>query len=258
MNLGYADLAVVTAGATVLLSMAAFLRVKKPVPVLFITDIGRDIDDTLALLALVAYQREGLTDLVGVVATGGLGKERARLTRGWLRRLGLGDHIPVAACMKPGREVCDIESFETPSEDDAKIYPNSAADLILKLAKVHKGRLQIFAVAPLSSLADAIETPEGLNTVRKGVSWIHIQGQAIVENNVMKPDFQAFNLSENKPASEAVFEKLQRFIPFRLLGKHAAYRVSLTREDFMQWDKTLVPQGCLIRSVKKGLEGLKE
>jgi inosine-uridine nucleoside N-ribohydrolase len=258
MGIGYAEIALLTTGATVLVSMAAFLRVKRPVPVLFITDIGRDIDDTLALFALEAYQRQGLANVVGVVTTGGMGKERARLTRGWLRRLGLADDIPVAACIKPGREVCDIESFETPQEEDANIYKKSAADLILDLARIHKGKLLVFAVAPLTPLADAIETAEGLSIVRKGVACLNIQGQATFENNKLMPDFQAFNLSENKEASEAVFDKLQNHVPFRLLGKHAAYRVSLTREDFTEWDQMIMPPGSLIRTVKNGLQGLKE
>ncbi len=258
MGIGYAEIAVLTTGATILVTMAAFLRVKRPAPVLFITDIGRDIDDTLALFALEAYQRQGLANIVGVIATGGMGMERARLSRGWLRRLGLGDHIPVAACLKPGREVCDIESFDTPKEEDAHIYKKSAADLILELARIHKGKLLVFAVAPLTPLADAMETAEGLNIIRKGVVCLNIQGQATFENNVLKPDFQAFNLSENKEASETVFEKLQNYVPFRLLGKHAAYRVSLTRQDFMEWDQMILPQGSLIRTVKNGLQGLKE
>ena len=51
------------------------------------------------------------------------------------------------------------------------------------------------------------------------------------------PDVQnAYNLRVDEDASRQVFEKLQQDVPFRLLGKHAAYQVSLTPQDFASFD----------------------
>jgi hypothetical protein len=56
--------------------------------ILVITDIGRDIDDMLALCLLKGYEDMGKCQLVGVVATGGNGRKRGAITRGVLRKLG--------------------------------------------------------------------------------------------------------------------------------------------------------------------------
>jgi len=64
---------------------------------------GRDIDDTLALLGMMALHAAKTIRLVGVIGTGGAGIERARVVRGWLRRFGIPDaEIPVAACPSEG------------------------------------------------------------------------------------------------------------------------------------------------------------
>jgi hypothetical protein len=89
----------------------------------------------------------------------------------------------------------------------------------------------------MTALAEALETEGDTKRMRK-IAKLLIQGQATVgEGGRLAPDFLAFNLSENKEASSAVFEKLQDHVPFELLSKHAAYRVTLDREDFMAWDE---------------------
>jgi hypothetical protein len=55
--------------------------------ILVITDIGRDIDDMLALCLLKGYESIGRCNLVGIVATGGVGRTRAALARGCLRKM---------------------------------------------------------------------------------------------------------------------------------------------------------------------------
>jgi len=227
---------------------AAANMAPEPIPMLLVTDIGRDIDDTVAMIALSTYESEGFFKLVGVIATGGAGEERARVTRFWLRRLGYKDEdVPVAACYAPGKPICLLPNAEpgVPSFEDAAIFrgsckEKSAGELILQLAKEHHGKLQILAIAPFSSIADALDTEENTEVIRKGVAKLYIQGQATIneDDGRLSPDFLAFNLSENKEASNTVFEKLQDHIPFQLLSKHAAYRVSMLREDFLGWDQS--------------------
>lgn len=235
-------------------------------PVLMLTDIGRDIDDTVALIALANYQREGLLRLVGVVATGGVGKHRAVLARDWLRKLGYEDKdVVLAACPHAGEETCFHIRVPPGSVEQANLFEGGRegheADMIRSLATKHAGKLQIFATAPLSSLAKAIESEEGLGIVKRGLKTLHIQGQATVNaNGLLEPDFRAFNLREDEPAAIDVFKKLQQDVPFRLLGKNAAYRVSLTLEDFKGWDVAHGGEDCdiLRRNVKLGLAGLKQ
>lgn len=99
----------------------------EPVPVLLVTDIGRHVDDTLALLALAQYQAEGRIRLAGVVTTGGKAEDRARLARFWLRKLGMRDiDVQVAACSAAGEEkdVCAFPLADppVPTYDQAAIY----------------------------------------------------------------------------------------------------------------------------------------
>ena len=62
--------------------------------ILLITDIGRDVDDTLAILALGGYALSSPdVEIAGVVATGGAGTTRARVVRFWLRRMGFPDTV---------------------------------------------------------------------------------------------------------------------------------------------------------------------
>ena len=67
-----------------------------PVPVLMITDIGRDPVDTVALLALLAYRPE--FELVGVVTSGASERMRAALVMEWLDIVGCNDAVRGVGC----------------------------------------------------------------------------------------------------------------------------------------------------------------
>lgn len=211
---------------------------KGPVPILLLTDIGRDIDDTIALFLLVGLVKSGRAKLVGVIGTGGAGRKRACVVRGWLRALGLpNEDTLVAADDSHGMEGCHVPDM-APDESNANLFCGDAAGMIRELAIRFAGELEIFAIAPLSSLAHAIREERGLRSIRESIRCLHIQGQASIDGRtgLMRPDFSAFNLRMDKEAANEVFDKLQGHIPFRLLGKHAAYRVGLTKKDFEGWD----------------------
>lgn len=61
--------------------------------VLIITDGGTDVDGTLALCALKGLMQQQQVPLAGVVTSGGQLETRARIARGWLRRLGIADKM---------------------------------------------------------------------------------------------------------------------------------------------------------------------
>ena len=69
-----------------------------------IVDSGKDLDDELALVTTAGLQKLGLVQLLGVVANLEPSLERAKLTKGTLNHLGLGN-IPVGVgtdCFKGG------------------------------------------------------------------------------------------------------------------------------------------------------------
>ena len=123
----------------------------KPIPLLMLTDIGRDIDDTLALLALIGYHASHRLKIVGIIATGGANLSRACIVSGWLNRLtqaqessgcgtsGLFSNIPVAVCGSSiGLEECYSPPF-TQTPEEAKLYHGSAVELILELCRSYPG-----------------------------------------------------------------------------------------------------------------------
>lgn len=228
-----------------------------PTPLLLVTDIGRDIDDTVALLSISTYEREeGLVKLVGVVATGGVGESRARLARFWLRRLGYADEdVKVAACLAPGHEVSNIcvfpaakgvpGSLEEAAAYEGRSKDTAASDLIVELAEAHAGRLVVLVIAPLTPIARAMGSEEGKAALERGIAKLYFQAQTNVvfleegsgEGRArLEPNMAAFNLREDGEASAKVFERLQERVPFVLVGKYAAYRVQLEKSDFEEWD----------------------
>lgn len=241
----------------------------EPVPFLLVTDIGRHVDDTLALLTVAQYQKEGLIRLAGVVTTGGEAKKRARLARFWLRRLGMRDSdVHVAACEGDVEDtdepdVCELPETDPPIPEfhDAAIYQGtskerSAAELILNLAELYNGKLHVFAMAPLTAVASALEFEVDVETMRKGLGKLWIQGQAYVNAGVLSPNFEAFNLRQDQKASVEVFEKLQNHVPFEMLSKHAAHRIEFTKEDFDKWDEAAGDHILLDQAIS-GLKGLR-
>jgi hypothetical protein len=51
----------------------------------------------------------------------------------------------------------------------------------------------------------------------------------------------AFNVREDEAAAHIVFEALQDYVPFHILGKFAAYRVGITTADFGSWNRGHLP-----------------
>ena len=207
---------------------------KEKIPVLLITDIGRDIDDTLALLTISGYREE--IELVGVVATGGNGANRAMLAKSWLSHLQL-DKVKVCACLADGKSEIEFPTFLKRRKNKS---PIDARTLITDLLRKYSHTLRIVAIAPLSPLLPLVREKQTLDLLRENTNSIFIQGQFIQQGDKILPDIQnAYNLRIDANASRQVFEKLQHDIPFRFLGKHAAYQVSLTPRDFASFDMIL-------------------
>lgn len=202
---------------------------------LLITDIGRDIDDTLALLALHGYGR--ILKLVGVVATGGAGRQRAAIATGWLRRLGYHGNVPpVAACDGKGNTECVIPRF-APSLSDAGLYNGTAADLIARLLRAYSKRLRIVVIAPFTPLAALARRAGGLELLRSNAHSLWIQGQFVQDESSgqIVPNEEAYNIRIDLPSARYVFRHLQNDVEFCFIGKHAVYELPLTKAHFEAW-----------------------
>ena len=229
-------------------------RTKKPPirPILLITDIGRDIDDTLALILLNTFRKQNKIKIVGIVTTGVNGKTRGRVVRRWLNHFELptGErkllrNIPIAACGTNLEHSECSECSECYVPDDAPLLKNallsklSPAQLILEATQSNMGKLEIFAIGPLTPLSDALHMKGGLDILKSGIKILHIQGQLKMDTgnqSLILPDLQSYNLSKDPKASHHVFTLLQESVPFRMLGKYAAYQIDLNKTNFTEWN----------------------
>jgi purine nucleosidase len=129
-----------------------------PLPVLFDTDIGGDVDDALALGLILACP--GALDLKAVTTVGGESRVRARVAAGLL---GLAARRDVDVCageqrplLRPperfgwfGHEpACEVEAA-------ARISDEPAPERIVRAAREIPG-LELIAVGPLTNLARAL------------------------------------------------------------------------------------------------------
>ena len=231
-------------------------------PVLIITDGGTDVDGTLALCALKGLMQQQQVNLVGVVTSGGQLETRARIARGWLRRLGIADKIVSVAPGSRRKRATRTTAEEEEEEEDptcyipkatpltvqeAKLYGTNktaaGAKLILTLVRQHAEQLEIIVLGKLTTLAHALrlEGDIGLDACQKGIKMLHLQGQCRTNETEQRlmPDFNAANFKADKQATNAVFASLQDTVPFRVLGKHAAHQISLNQFHFKHWDDLL-------------------
>ena len=278
-------------------------ELRGPRHVLLLTDIGRDIDDTVALMALLGAAPH--LALCGVVTCGGCGKARQTLAQCWLHALGARG-VPVVA----GADEASIEAAHChvafTSEQQAEASRaggrtvqcgESAPAFIVRMARQFKKRLLIVAIGPMGPVQAALELPGGTQALRH-IGGLFIQGQSLVGSGEtrLRPSAEAFNLREDMAAAEAIFDQaapcpiqtiesgssaafgtsawycgdrlagaaclaadachfilpfpppipltlpawqLQDYIPFTLLGKHAAYRNGIKCADFDSWSAVL-------------------
>lgn len=206
---------------------------------LIVTDVGKDIDDTVALATIVASDE--LT-LVGVVTSGGNTTNRAKFARQLLRVLGVEDEqCDVIAGFEPEKppnaqsrcygQLPDTEGLPLAGVQDGDFIPAPrAAGHILDLVKRHPG-LTVVCLGPLTPLQQALESDdEGI--LKTHIGSVYCQGCDVDG----RPDPNSFNFSEDMAAATAVFESLRGSTPFCLVGKFAAYEVSLHTQDILEWD----------------------
>eukprot|EP00566_Odontella_aurita_P004990 CAMPEP_0113581674 /NCGR_PEP_ID=MMETSP0015_2-20120614/31444_1 /TAXON_ID=2838 /ORGANISM="Odontella" /LENGTH=616 /DNA_ID=CAMNT_0000486169 /DNA_START=68 /DNA_END=1915 /DNA_ORIENTATION=- /assembly_acc=CAM_ASM_000160 len=186
------------------------------IPVLIITDVGKDVDDTLALLYLARQSQRRIVNIVGVVTTGGRNAERAQVARelldAALRTGGESESASASAsgcgcdlapspqsrveivagseavhdgtaapgdsviCWRGERRQANEADDDDDDGDDGQ--EKDAVHFILDLCRRYCGSLRVLALAPLTDLAAALRFDA--STVLRGVKSLHIQGQAIL------------------------------------------------------------------------------
>jgi purine nucleosidase len=192
--------------------------------VLLDTDIGTDVDDLLAL-ALLAGAPE--VQLIGVTTVYGDTVLRARMTRVVLDQLE-SRSVPIGIGAREtliGRPVwwAGHEGQGIPGLDRVQIDEGAtAADLLLQAATEHRGRLELFAIGPLTNVAEAISADDSFAT---SLRHLYIMGGAFWTEQA------EHNIKSDPEAADIVFRS---GIPMTICGLDVTRRVRLRETDVSQ------------------------
>ncbi|UCE86013.1 MAG: nucleoside hydrolase [Deltaproteobacteria bacterium] len=202
-----------------------------PRPILFDTDIGTDVDDSLAL-GVVLASREAL-ELVAVTTVSGKADVRARIAA---RLLGLAGRSDVEVCigesapiLRPEGEFVwrGLEESFVAEGPEAPIVQEPAPERIARAAREVPG-LELVMVGPLTNLARALALDPGLPKRVAGVTIMggHVRRVAIGEH-VCEPGID-YNLCRDLEASCAV---LGAGFPITLVTADVTLQTWMTTAD---------------------------
>jgi hypothetical protein len=196
----------------------------KGTPVIVFTDIGRDVDDEMALVVLSALKRKGKLNPIAVISTLSPVKERANLARGSLDTMGMAD-VPVGIGGCGG--VADGVDLEVYEADHARPSPSIAEcgmELVCQaLESVPHKSAQIICLASLSDTAMLIEEHQELFTSK--VKEVVIMGGVMPmdSSETLTPD-TAYNNNCDMQAAQYVYQRCQELgVPTATLSRWAAY-----------------------------------
>ena len=219
------------------------------IPVLSITDDGRDVDDVEALVYFAGQEN---VQLAGIVTTHMIPDRRAFIARAIMNNLGVPVPIGVGSVYPLGKEDPLLTTYLRQHTIKGATYEGDgliecfppASDVIHNAIDRHGPALRVAVQAPLTDLAQAADQDPGHFS---RIGGIFIQGQATIEDGRLIPDPAAYNLGEDMEAAERIFA-FQDQIPMTFLGKYAAYQVPLHRADFDRFADTGNHVGSYLRT----------
>jgi purine nucleosidase len=193
-------------------------------PAVLDTDIGTDVDDLLALALLVAAPEMQLT---GVTTVYGDTMLRARMTRMVLDQLER-SAVPIGIGAREtliGRPVwwAGHEGQGMPGLDRVEIDEGAtAADLLHRAATEHRGRLELFAIGPLTNVAEAISADDSF---APSLRHLYVMGGAFWMEQA------EHNIKSDPEAADIVFRS---GIPMTICGLDVTQRVRLREADISE------------------------
>ncbi|HBB04352.1 TPA: hypothetical protein DCZ39_05690 [Patescibacteria group bacterium] len=144
----------------------------KKIPVLVYTDIGDDIDDSLATAYLVAHPN---IDLVGIIC----------------------DHNVIDYRMHTAQYLLDILKYPAPVQGEEH-------DIFLEeLLKKYKRDLVILSIAPTTQLSKDIER---FTQLFAGIKRIYFQGQVHDHDAKISPNMQSYNFAQDPEAIQHILK----------------------------------------------------
>ena len=169
-----------------------------PIPVLFDTDIGTDIDDAYALAQILGSPE---LKLVGVTTVSGDAVARARLAAKLLAVAGHAD-IPVyAGISTPTQYMAQADWAK--GFTSAALHESGGVEFMRDQINAHPGELTIIAVGELTNVAALLNSDPA---IAKKIKAISLMGGAIRHGYApgSKPDPE-WNIKSNAAAAQVVF-----------------------------------------------------
>lgn len=238
---------------------------------ILITDIGRDTDDTLALIILLYLHKIKKIKLLAIAVSGAKLENRAKNVLYWLSKYGIKD-VGVISCLneeftfspidideRNNKIVKDIDSNVCilPYNSDYKfdieninIYDN----LTNYFDNNIENDINIIAIAPIRPLYNClINNPKIIDKI----SNIYFQGNVYYEKKSIIPDIRgggkgAYNFGNGFPNAEEIKNETKYVIDLfnkkyakkdnnklYFLGKNTAYLIEFNYKDFNLIDKNI-------------------
>jgi len=206
----------------------------EPIPLVIITDPGKDNDDELALIMARTMCDMDLFDLRAVIANLRPSDARAKLARGTLDCLGMSD-VPVAAGTD-GKSQTHTDTFSSTIVGTGYDYcvnavePDSELLLEQVFEDAEPGSLVLLLISSLTDTADFIREHETLFAEK--TARVAIMGGISADRNglteFMQIDPTAQNFTFDLESARYVFERCQELgVSMTVLSRAAAYAASV-------------------------------
>jgi predicted ATPase/class 3 adenylate cyclase len=220
-------------------------------PVIVFTDIGRDVDDELALVLMSALRRIHILNPIAVIATLTPQHERAFLARGSMDALGMAD-VPVGIGSAGGvTGDIEVEVYDADySRASPSIYENGMELVYRALESVPERSAQLLCMASLSDVATLIRDQEDLFTSK--VKEVVLMGGVVsLDSEILTPD-SAYNNNCDISSARFVYKRCQELkIPTATLSRWAAYGCPIPPKLLDDLSKTEHMVSLNVRSVSK-------
>jgi len=221
-------------------------------PVVVFTDIGRDVDDELALVLLSALKRKHILNPIAVITTLSPQRDRAHLARGSMDAMGMPD-VPVGIGSCGG--VADGVELDIYGADYSRSSPcifESGMELVYRaLQSVPPKSAVLLCIASLSDAASFIREHEELFTSK--VKEVVLMGGVVSTElgESLIPD-SAYNNNCDISSARFVYKRCQELgVPTATLSRWAAYGCPIPPQLLDDIAKTEHMVATNIRSVSK-------
>lgn len=237
----------------------------QPTKLLVVSDIGRDQDDETTLVALKQLVSNDEVKLEGLVANLQPSDMRARLAKGVLNSLNLGD-VPVAVGSAAGQSNLKPHDHEFDAPylaDKAEVENDGQALLKRKLEESKDGEMTLLLI---SGMTDGYELVHNNPELAKSkIGRVVIMGGVTCDKDQVLRDDQGYltpdsanNNTFDMPAAKGLYRELQDLhIPMTVVTKAAAYASAVGKQFYEDLGATGHQVGERLRNnQKESLDGL--